>query len=60
MQPLTAEELLLVEEIMSGRHGIPLAKEAKALLESATSLSQKKKAEMKRMSDTRVVDDPKA
>ena len=38
-QPLTAQELSIVEEIMSGRHGIPLAKEAKALLENATSSS---------------------
>ena len=39
LQPLTAEELLLVEEIISGKLGIPLAKEARTLLESATSSS---------------------
>ena len=44
---------------MSGRLGIPLAKEARALLESVTSSSQKK-GKRKRLPDTRVVDDPEA
>ena len=55
-------ELLLVEEIMSGKFSIPLAKEAKALLEGAASSSQKKEKKGKRkrstLPDTRVVDNP--
>ena len=46
---------------MSGRYGIPSAKEAKALLKGVVSSSQKKKGKRKkkrkRMPDTRVVDD---
>ena len=60
LQPLTTEELSLVVEIMSGRHRIPSAKEAKALIESATSSSQKKKGKRKRVPNTRVVDDSEA
>ena len=60
LQTLTIGELSLVEEIMRGTYGIPLAKEAKALLEGAASSSQKKKGKRKRMSDMRVVDDPEA
>ena len=57
LQPLTVEELLLVEEIMSGKFSIPLAKEAKALLEGAVSSLQKNKGKRKRLLDTKVVDD---
>ena len=39
LQPQTAGELLLVEEIMSGEFHIPSAKEAKALYEGAASAS---------------------
>ena len=42
LQPLTARELSLVEEIMSGKYYIPSAKEAKALFEGAASSSQRK------------------
>ena len=58
MQPLTAEELSLVEDKMSGKFSFPLAKEAKALSNTALSLSHKK-AETKRktMPDASVVDD---
>ena len=59
LQPLTVEELSLVEEIMSGKFSILLAKEAKALLEDAASSSQKK-GKSKRLPDTKVVDDPEA
>ena len=49
---------------MSGKYGIPSAKEAKALLEGAASSLQKKEKKRKRkrstLSDTRVVDDPVA
>ena len=60
LQSLTIGELLLVKEIMSGKFGIPSAKEAKALLEGTASLSQNKKGKRKRLPDTRVMDDPKA
>ena len=60
MQPLTTYELSLVEEIMSGRFGIPLDKEAKALLEGVASSPQKNKGKRKRLLDTRVVDEPEA
>ena len=44
---------------MSGRFSIPLAKEAKALLEGAASSSQKKgKRKRSSIPDTKVVDDP--
>ena len=39
LQPLTVEELSLVKDMMSGKLGIPLAKEARALLEGAASSS---------------------
>ena len=42
LQPLTARELSLVEKIISGKFGIPSAKEAKALLEDVLIASQKK------------------
>lgn len=53
------EELLLVEDMMNGKLGVLLAKEARALLKCAVSLLQKKK-KRKRSSllDTRVMDDP--
>ena len=59
MQPLTLDELSLVEGLMSGSFSIPFAKEAKALLKGAASSSQKEK-KMKRQAlpDTRVIDDP--
>ena len=38
LQPLTAKELSLVEEVISRRFTIPSAKEAKALLEGVASL----------------------
>ena len=58
LQPLTAEELLLVEEIMSGKFGMPSAKQTKALLEGASSSSQKKdKWKRSTLPDTRVMDD---
>ena len=37
LQPLTVEELLLVEHMMSGKLGIPSAKEARALLKGTVS-----------------------
>ena len=58
LQPLTAGELSLVEEIMNRKFSIPLAKEAKTLLEGAASSSQKKKRKRPTLPDTRVVDDP--
>ena len=39
LQPLTVKELLLVEDIMKGKLGIPSTKEARALLEGAASSS---------------------
>ena len=57
LQPLTVEELSLVEDIMVGKLGIPSTKEARALLEGAASLSQKKgKRKRSALPDTRVVD----
>ena len=58
MQPLTAGELSLVEEIMSGKFHIRSVKKAKALSERAASVYQKK-GKRKRLTllDTRVVDD---
>ena len=59
LQPLTVEELSLVEDMVKGKLGIPSAKEAKALLEGAASSSQKKgKRKRGPQVDTRVVDDP--
>ena len=58
MQPLTVEELSLVEDMVKGKLGIPSAKEEKALLEGATSSSQKKSKRKRPQVDTRVVDDP--
>ena len=59
LQPLTVDELLLVEGIMSGKFSIPSTKEAKALLKDAASSSQKeKKRKRPALLDTRVVDDP--
>ena len=59
MQPLTVEELSLVEEIMSGKFSIPSAKETRALLEGTAS-SSKTKGKRKRLAlpNTRVMDDP--
>ena len=42
LQPLTVEELSLVEDMVKGKLGIPSAKEARALLEGAASSSHKK------------------
>ena len=39
LQPLMVEELSLIEDMVKGNFGIPLAKEARALLEGAGSLS---------------------
>ena len=58
MQPLTVEELSLVEDMVKGKLGIPSAKEAKALLEGAVSSSHKKGKRKRPLADTRVVDDP--
>ena len=59
MQPLTVEELSLVEDIMSGKFSISSAKEDRALLKGATSSSQKeKKRKRSSLLNTRVVDDP--
>ena len=59
MQPLTVEELSLVEDLMSGKLSIPSAKEAKALMKGAMSSSQReKKRKRVALPDTRVVDDP--
>ena len=59
LQPLTTEELSLIEEIMSEKFSIASAKEAKALLEGAVSSSQKKgKRNRLTLPDTRVMDDP--
>ena len=61
LQPLTVDELTLVEGIMSGKFSIPSAKEARALLKGAASSSQKeKKRKRAPLPDTRVVDDPEA
>ena len=59
MQPLTIKKLSLVEDMMSGKLGISLAKEARALLKGVVSSLQKER-KRKRLSllDTRVVDDP--
>ena len=43
LQPLTVDELSLVEGMMSGKFSIPSAKEARTLLKGAASSSQKKK-----------------
>jgi len=59
LQPLTMEELWLVEDMVKGKLGILSAKEAKALLEGAASSSQKKGKRERPLVDTRVVDDPK-
>ena len=58
LQPLTVEELSLVEDMVKGKLGIPSAKEAKALLEGAASSSQKKGTRKRPLADTRVVDNP--
>ena len=59
LQPLTLDELSLVEGLMSGKFSIPSAKEAKALLKGAASSSQKeKKRKRQAFLDTRVIDDP--
>ena len=61
LYPLTADELSLVEGIMSGKFSIPSAKEANQLLKGAASSSQKeKKRKRGPLPDTRVVDDPEA
>ena len=61
MQPLTVEELSLVEDLMSRKLSIPSAKEAKALMKGAASSSQKERKRKKSaLPDTRVVDDPEA
>ena len=61
LYPLTADELCLVEGMMSGRFSIPSAKDAKKLLKSAASSSQKEKKRKRAvLADTRVVDDPEA
>ena len=58
LQPLTVEELSLVEDMVKGKLGIPSAKEARALLEGAASLSHKKgKRKRPALPDTRVMDD---
>ena len=60
LQPLTLDELSLVEGLISAKFSIPSAKEARALLKGATSSSQKKEKKRKRQAlpDTRVIDDP--
>ena len=59
LQPLTVEELSLVEEMVKGKLGIPSAKEARALLKCVASSSHKKgKRKRPALPDTRVVDDP--
>ena len=61
LYPLTADELSLVEGMMSGKFSIPSAKDAKKLLKGAASSSQKeKKRKRGPLPDTRVVDDPEA
>ena len=61
LQPLTLDELSLVEGMMSGKFSIPSTKEARALLKGAASSSQKeKKRKRQPLLDTRVVDDPEA
>ena len=47
LQPLTVEELSLVEEMVKGKLGIPSAKEARVLLEGAASSSHKKRQKEK-------------
>ena len=59
LRPLMVEELSLVEDLMSGRISISWAKEAKALMKGAASLSQReKKRKRVALPNTRVVDDP--
>ena len=59
LQPLTLDELSLVEGLMSGKFSISSTKEAKALLKGAASSSQKeKKRKRQAFPDTRVVNDP--
>ena len=59
MRPLTVEELLLAEDLMSGRISISLAKEAKALMKGAAISSQReKKRKRVALPDTRVMDNP--
>ena len=59
LYPLTPDELSLVEGMMSGHFSIPSTKEAKRLLKSAASSSQKeKKRKRGPLADTRVMDDP--
>ena len=43
LQPLTVDELLLIEDLITRNFSIPSAKEAKALLKGAASSSQKEK-----------------
>ena len=61
MQPLTVEELSLVEDLMCGKLSIPLAKEAKALMKGAAISSQKERKRNRwALLDTRVIDGPEA
>ena len=61
MQPLTVDELSLVEGLMSEKFNIPSAKETKALLKGAvSSLHREKKRKMPALPDSLVVDDPKS
>ncbi|KAL5575743.1 hypothetical protein UlMin_017442 [Ulmus minor] len=59
LQPLTLDELSLVEGMMSGKFSIPSTKEARALLKgAASSLQKEKKRKRQALPDKRVVDDP--
>ena len=61
LRPRTVEEFSVAEDLMSGKISIPSAKEAKALMKGAASLSQReKKRKRSALPDTRVGDDPKA
>ena len=60
MQPLTLDELSLVEDMMSRSFSIPSAKEARVLLKGAASSLQKDKNRKRHaLLDTRVVENPK-
>ena len=59
LQPLTVDELLLVEGLMSGKFSILSAKEARVLLKgTASSLQKEKKRKRQNLPDNRVMDDP--
>lgn len=57
LQPLTAEELSLIEDIMSGKFTFPSAKEARALSEKGELSQSQGRKRKKLLPDTSVVDD---